>query len=147
MEESMPPVTVRHLMTSPVVTFFAEQTLPLAEDVMQLKHFRHLPVIDDAGHLVGLVSHRDLLAAQISTQTGLSADERRARQEDVRVAEIMTRDVWTVRPEALASVAGATLLDHKYGCLPVVDAAGILVGIVTDRDYLRFAVKALESFD
>jgi CBS domain-containing protein len=143
----MSPVLVKHLMTSPVVTFFAEQHLPLAEDVMKYKHFRHLPVIDDARRLVGLVSHRDLLAAQISTRTGLTRKERRAVQEEVLVGEIMTRDVWTVRPDVYASIAAATLLDHKYGCLPVVDEAGVLVGIITEHDFLRFATKVLEASD
>lgn len=143
----MPPVLVKHLMTSPVVTFFAEQSLPLAEDVMKLKHLRHLPVIDDERRLVGLVSHRDLLAAQISNRTGLTRDERRAVQDHVRVGHIMIKDVWTVRPDVNASVAAATLLDHKFGCLPVVDDKGVLVGIVTEHDFLRFATKILEGTD
>jgi CBS-domain-containing membrane protein len=45
-------------MSSPVVTFFPEQTLGLADDVMHLRHLRHIPVIDDERHVVGLVSHR-----------------------------------------------------------------------------------------
>ena len=124
-------VRVKHLMKSPVITFFAEQTLPLAGDVMKLKHLRHLPVIDDDRRLVGLVSHRDLLRAR----------------DQVRVSDIMTRDVWTVEPDTLASVAGQTLLDHKYGCLPVVDPDRRLVGIITERDFLRFAIKAIEMYD
>jgi len=143
----MPPVLVNHLMTSAVVTFFAEQSLALAEVVMRFKHFRHLPVVDDDGKLVGLVSQRDVLAAQLSTRTTLDRGARHAIDDHVQVSEIMTRDVWTVRPEALASTAAQTLLDHKYGCLPVVDDAGKLVGIVTDRDFLRFAMKVLEIHD
>jgi CBS domain-containing protein len=143
----MTPVLVKHLMTSPVVTLFAEQTLPLAEDIMHFKHIRHLPVIDDGGRLVGLVSHRDLLRAQISSLTGFSAEERRARQDDVRVRELMTRDVWTVRPDTLASVAGQTMAEHRYGCLPVVDEQHVLVGIVTERDFLRFATKTIGMRD
>ena len=134
-------------MTTPVVTLWAEQTLPLASDIMRFKHIRHLPVIDSERRLVGLVSHRDILAAQISTQTGLTDDEKRARQAGVTVDQIMTRDVWTVRPDALASAAGTTLLDHRYGCLPVVDQSGILLGILTERDFLRFAVKAIAQYD
>src|SRR5690349_14785958 len=112
-------VLVKHLMKSPVVSLFAEQTVPLAEDIMRFKHIRHLPVIDDEGHLVGLVSHRDLL---------------RARKPDLRVCDLMTRDVWTVTPDTLASVAGSTLGDHRFGCLPVVDARNVVVGIVTEHD-------------
>lgn len=143
----MPTVLVKHMMTVPAISFFAEQSLPLAEDVMRFKHLRHLPVTDDAGRLVGLVSHRDILRAQISSLTGFTTDERRARQSEVRMSELMTRDVWTVGPETLASVAGRTLLDHAFGCLPVVDADHHLVGIITERDFLRFAIRALEPFD
>ncbi len=134
-------------MSAPVVALFAEQSLPLAEDIMRFKHLRHLPVIDDTNRLVGLVSHRDLLRAQVSSLTGLTEAERRARQEDVKIAQIMTRDVWTAGPEMLASNAGWLLLDHHFGCLPVVDARGLLIGIVTERDYLRFAVKAIAMHD
>jgi len=141
------PVLVKHLMSSPVVSLFAEQTLPLAEDIMRFKHIRHLPVIDDAGRLVGLVSHRDLLRAQISSLTGLTEQQRRARQDDVRVRELMTRDLWTVHPETLASVAGQTMSEHRYGCLPVVDQNQVLVGIVTERDFLKFATKAIAMHD
>jgi CBS domain-containing membrane protein len=141
------PVLVRHIMSTPVVTFFAEQTLPLAEDVMRIHRFRHLPVIDSDRRLVGLITHRDLLRGQISVLTGLSEAQRRARQEDVRISQLMTRDVWTVSPETLASHAGQTLLDHKFGCLPVIDRDRVLCGIVTERDFLRFAIKTLEMHD
>ncbi|HUJ63666.1 MAG TPA: CBS domain-containing protein [Kofleriaceae bacterium] len=134
-------------MSTPVVTFFAEQTLPLAEDVMRIHRFRHLPVIDTDRRLVGLITQRDVLRGQISVLTGLSEAQRRARQEQVLISELMTRDVWTVNPETLASHAGQTLLDHKFGCLPVVDHDRVLCGIVTERDFLRFAIKALEIHD
>lgn len=140
-------VLVKHLMSSPVVSLFAEQTIPLAEDIMRFKHLRHLPVTDEHRRIVGLVSHRDLLRAQISSLTGLTNLERRSRQEEVRVSQIMTHDVWTVEPDALASAAGQTLLDHAFGCLPVIDADRVLVGIITERDYLRFAIKAIELHD
>jgi CBS domain-containing membrane protein len=143
----MPPVLVKHIMTAPVIALFAEQSLPLADDIMRFKHLRHLPVVDETNRLVGLVSHRDILGAQPSSLTGLSDSERRARQDHVKISEIMTRDLWTASADMLASTAGALLLDHRFGCLPVVDEAGVLVGIITERDFLKFAVKAIEQFD
>jgi CBS domain-containing membrane protein len=143
----MPPVLIQHIMSAPVVSLFAEQSLPLAEDIMRFKHLRHLPVIDETNRLVGLVSHRDILRAQISSLSGLTESERRSRQDSVKVAQIMTRDVWTVSPESFASNAGTLLLDHRFGCLPVIDHTGTLIGIVTERDYLRFAIKAIAMND
>lgn len=134
-------------MSTQVVTFFEEQTLSLAEDVMRIHKFRHLPVIDTGRRLVGLITQRDLLRGQISVLTGLTESERRARQEEIRISRLMTRDVWTVSPDTLASHAGQTLLDHTYSCLPVVDEERVLRGIITERDFLRFAIRALEIHD
>jgi CBS domain-containing membrane protein len=140
----MPPVLVKDLMSSPVVSLFEEQTLPLARDIMHFKHVRHLPVIDERKRLVGLVSQRDLLAAQLSNA---SADDCRALQDDVPVGSIMTRDVIAIRPTVKASVAAATLRDHKFGCLPVVDESYRLIGIVTEHDFLELATQMLEALD
>ncbi|MFN0249492.1 MAG: CBS domain-containing protein [Kofleriaceae bacterium] len=138
---------VRDIMTSDVVTFFEEQSLPLVEDVMRIHKFRHLPVIDSDRRLLGLITERDLLRGQISVLTGLSVDARRARQEHIKIQELMTRDVWTVRPDALASHAGEMLADHRFSCLPVVDDNHVLCGIITERDFLKFAIKALRVND
>lgn len=140
-------VLVKHIMSTPVVSLFAEQTLPLAEDIMRLKHLRHIPVIDDANRLVGVVSHRDILAAQISSLTNISFMARREIQDRTKIAEIMTTDVWTAGPDMTAATAGRLLLDHRFGCLPVVDNDGALVGIITERDFMNLAVKALDERD
>ena len=139
------PLLAKHIMSAPVITFFAEQTMPLAEDIMHFKHVRHLPVVDDAGKLVGLVSHRDLLRVQISSLTGLTETQRRAWQSDVRMGQIMTKDVWTIHPETDAAVAGRTLLDHEFGCLPVVDDHDRLVGIVTERDFIKYLLDRIDD--
>jgi CBS-domain-containing membrane protein len=137
-------ILVKDIMSRDIVTFFAEQTLPLAEDIMKIRRFRHLPVIDDAGRLAGLVTHRDLMQAQVSSLSGLTAEQRRARQEDIKVKAIMTRDVCTTSPGSSAAAAGRMLLEHRFGCLPVVDDRGRLVGIVTERDFLTYAVNHLD---
>lgn len=121
---------VRQLMTDDVVTLFEEQTLPLANDIMKLRHIRHLPVIDDHRRLVGLVTHRDVIAAH---------------DADIQVAEMMNRDLWTVHPSTTALRAAELLRDHRFGCLPVVDDDGRLVGIITEADFLGFAIHELSA--
>lgn len=143
----MQAVRAEHIMTSKLVTLFREQTLPLADELMKLKNIRHIPVVDEAGHLVGLVTHRDILRARISNLSGLDDDEIAARQTEIVVADIMNVDIWTVAPNTLASTAGKVLLDHRFGCLPVVDDNRLLVGILTEADFLRFAIKALAIND
>jgi CBS domain-containing protein len=139
----MSVVFVRDIMSSPVITLFAEQTMPLADDLMRFKKLRHLPVVDDDGCLVGLVTHHDVLSAQLSVLSGIDRADRVALQDGVRVRELMAREIWTVTPDTTAEHAGRLLLDHRFGCLPVLDADRRVIGIVTERDFLKFALKEL----
>ena len=63
----MSPVLVKHLMSSPVVSLFAEQTLPLVEDIMRFKHIRHLPVVE--GH-TAVAQHRVEHPEQVEVEAG-----------------------------------------------------------------------------
>ncbi len=135
-------VLVRELMTHEVFTLSAQQSVPLAQALMSMKHIRHVPIVDAAGHLEGLVTHRDLLSACISTLAPLSDDERSSLQLSVPIARIMQRDVWTVASTAPALSAARLMSDHRVGCLPVVDD-GKLVGILTGTDLLDLVGKSL----
>jgi CBS domain-containing protein len=126
---------VANLMTRAVFTLEPEQSLPLAESMMQLHHIRHLPVVDTKRAVVGLVTHRDLLRASISALAPLTAEERSSLQLSVPVGRIMQTNVWTVSSDTLAVNAARIMRDHRIGCLPVVDE-GRLVGILTEADLL-----------
>lgn len=134
---------VADLMTRKVHTLTDTQSLPLAESLMGLARIRHVPVVDEGGRLVGLVTHRDLLAAKISGLTPLSPEERSTLELSVPVSKVMRTDVWTIAPDALAVSAARILKDHRFGCLPVVEEDRRLVGIVTEADLLRLVTDAL----
>ncbi len=135
---------VRDLMSRDVVTLEADESLLLADDVMRLGRIRHLPVVR-AGKLVGLVSHRDMLRASVSSLAGLSRTEEASIKGAIPVREVMARDVRTVGPDEPALNACRILLERKVGCLPVVDPSGKLVGILTDADFVDLARKYLEE--
>jgi CBS domain-containing membrane protein len=134
---------VRTLMTSPVKTVGVSQSLPLAASIMELEKIRHLPVVDEEQRVVGLVTHRDILAAQISTLAPLSRDERGSLQLSIPVRSVMRTEVWTVASHALVATAARLLRDHRFGCLPVVDD-GVLVGIITESDILELVASGTE---
>lgn len=136
--------TVADLMTTKVVTFFEEQLLPLAEDLMRLKKMRHIPVIDDERRVVGIVTHRDILRVQSQSFFLVEGERPVTMAPSVPVKKVMSRDVWTVDQNASAYDAGKLLADHAFSCLPVIDSDHKLVGIVTDRDYLKYALTLLE---
>jgi CBS domain-containing membrane protein len=133
---------VRDLMTTDVVTLTEDETLAHAQRCMARGRIRHLPVVRD-GTLVGLVTHRDLLAASFSIFAEVEASEQRRVFTTVRVVEAMHRDVVTVSPGLAVSKAARILLENKYGCLPVVGEQNDLLGIVTEADFLRLTVSLL----
>jgi CBS domain-containing membrane protein len=58
----------------------------------------------------------------------------------------MRTDLKTIGPDDSLENAAKVLLNHKYGCLPVVDQR-ILVGILTEADFLKLTIQLLEALD
>jgi CBS domain-containing protein len=126
----MKKVLVRDIMSSPVEVLSVGDSLDLARHLMKAGHIRHLPVVDGQERLIGLVTHRKLLAAWVSH--GDPQHERpREIAREVPVEMLMEKSVMTIEPDAHASDAARLIETRKIGCLPVV-TGGKLVGIVTE---------------
>jgi CBS domain-containing membrane protein len=129
-------------MTRKIVTVSESDLLESLEEMMRRLRFRHLPVVDRHGKLVGLVTHRDLLSASASWLSDTEA-EQNAVINKLPVRRIMQHEVLTVQPEDSIVEAGKLLWGSKIGCLPVIDGDDALVGIVTEADFIRLAVQLL----
>jgi CBS domain-containing protein len=136
------PKTVAELMSRDVLTLREDQDLRHLGEVMSLFKFRHMPVTEDQ-RLVGLVSQRDVLRVSASSLLPGAKEQTDFLAGKFRVRDVMVRDVMTVNPETALSSAAKILLQHKLGCLPVVDEQNVLVGILTESDFVRFATQVL----
>jgi CBS domain-containing protein len=130
-------ISVADFMTKDLVTVRESDDLALAESLLRLGGIRHLPVVRQ-GQLVGLLTQRDVLR---SGQSG------RAGARTLLVSEIMSRELTTVRPAMALAQAARLMLERKFGCLPVCDEEGRLVGIVTEADFVRFAADMVRDLD
>ncbi|MCB1055027.1 MAG: CBS domain-containing protein [Acidobacteria bacterium] len=128
---------VQHLMSTDLFTVNEDEVVDLVACLMDWQHIRHVPVEDDQHRLVGLMSHRSLL--RLMTHGG----ERRA--ESIAVRDLMQKEVITISPQASTLEALELMKQHRIGCLPVVENER-LVGIITERDFLKIAGKLLEEF-
>lgn len=133
---------VRELMSTDLVTLTEDETLEHAQRCMARGRIRHLPVVRGTT-LVGLLTHRDLLAASFSIFAEVDHSEQRRIFGTVPVVEAMHRDVVTISPEMSVREAARILLQNKYGCLPVVGPSGELLGIITEADFLHLTVRLL----
>ena len=137
---------VRDIMSSPAITVSSDATLPAANALMKEKEIRHLPVLEK-GRLVGIVSRGDLREASISASINADQYELHFLLNKLTVGRLMTRKVRTVAPDALVVDAADLMTEHKIAGLPVVDADGVVVGIVTESDLLKMLVRRLRAAD
>jgi CBS domain-containing protein len=133
-------VTVRDLMARDPATLGRNETLDLAESIMNLGRIRHMPVVDD-GEIVGIVSQRDLFRSALITALGFGRKTTSALIKTITIKEIMTEHVITISPEASLKEAARVMIDKKIGCLPVVEDHK-LIGLLTETDILRYVVES-----
>lgn len=138
-EGIMKELAVGDLMSQLVLSVKQSDNLADVYDIMSENHIRHLPVVDDDDQVIGLVSHRDLLASALYTDQVLPVSEVQDFLRTMMVREIMVRGVETVTAEDSAAEAGRTMLENKFGCLPVVEG-NTLVGILTESDFIRHVI-------
>lgn len=130
--------TVEDFMSTAVITLKEGDELSGAQLEMQLADIRHLPVVDKKGHVVGIVSDRDILK---------NLSKLHDHHKPTPVAHIMARRVRTVTPATPAAEAASLMIEHKISCLPVIGDDEQIVGIITETDFVRIAEQALLGVD
>jgi CBS domain-containing protein len=129
--------TVGQFMATDLFTVRPDDLVDLAASVMDWRHIRHVPVEDEEGRLVGLVTHRALLRLLIRRTQTQNTDQ-------LIVREIMKADPITVSSTTPTLDALELMRHNKVGCLPVVDD-GRLVGIVTSFDFLDASARLFKE--
>ncbi|MCK5539446.1 MAG: CBS domain-containing protein [Deltaproteobacteria bacterium] len=136
---------VADIMTRDLFPLKANQTLNVVRLLMRTVQVRHVPILDDEEHFVGLLSHRDLLAYSISKLADINPIEQRELDRHIPIKDVMRTEIATTTPATDLKEAISSMLENKFGCLPVIDNQKNLVGIITDEDIIRLAIKLLEK--
>jgi CBS domain-containing protein/predicted CoA-binding protein len=135
-------MTVGERMTRNPVTVKAGDALKDALDKMKQGRFRHLPVIDDAGKLIGMISDRDIRLIRPSAAF-VSPEDAAAQLWSVAVRQAAVFNPVTIQPDAPLEKAAELMLRWDVGGLPVANDGEKLVGIITYSDLLReFVARA-----
>ncbi|WP_285906195.1 CBS domain-containing protein [Pseudodesulfovibrio pelocollis] len=137
---------VKDLMTTPVFSLRETDSLQSARSLMDLQRIRHIPIVTVDNIFAGLVTHRDVLAATISGLAEMDPETQSEIDAGIPIKEIMRSDIKTVDENSSLRIAAQTLLNHKYGCLPVVHD-GQLRGILTEADFLRLTINLMDALD
>ena len=116
------------VMTERPRTIARDSTIATAAQILEELEIRHLPVVDDAGELVGMISDRDLRGA---------IAEGGGPPPSARVEDVMSDEVVEALPDDELAEVAELMVDNRIGAVPIVDERGALVGIVSYVDLLR----------
>ncbi len=137
-------LTVGDLMQRNVVTARAGDNVESTYAAMLEGRFRHMPVVDAKGKLLGILSDRDLRNVLVFIH---EEDGKRSVVGDKKltVNKVMTRDPMSVDADDSVRTIVKLMVKHKVGCMPVCDESGFLKGVITETDMLRLLEELLAT--
>lgn len=130
---------VKDWMTKEVYTAEPKTRMLEAHKLMREKGIRRMPVVR-GGKVVGIMTRSDVRSAQPSSATTLNVWEMNYLLAELRVRDVMSKEVVTIRPEDTIKLAAELMHERRIGALPVVDEKGKLVGIITESDIFRVLI-------
>jgi acetoin utilization protein AcuB len=129
-------------MTREVITVEQEASIFDAQHLMAENKFRHLPVIDADGRLIGIVTDRDIRSA-LPYDFFKDPDSPKEKISALKVKDIMTKDPLSISPADTIQDALLLIQNSNVGALPVIDDDRRLKGIISVRDLLRAFINVL----
>jgi CBS domain-containing protein len=138
-------ILVSEWMTTPVEMINTDTPLADAYNTMMQLGIRRLPVVQQ-GKLVGIVTLGDLREARPSPATSLSIYELNYLLSKLTAAQVMTHNPYTVTADTPIQHAAPIMLGRKISGLPVVDAEGKPIGMITESDVFRMLIDQWDYF-
>ena len=123
---------VQDLMSSPTITCHINETLDIAAQKMWDEDIGALPIVDDGGQLIGMITDRDVCMGAYTQGRSLDV---------VPVRSAMARDVIWAHPEQSVGELEQVMSKHQVRRIPVIDGAGRPIGIVSLSDLARESVQ------
>lgn len=125
---------VKDSMTRNPYTVGINQSVSETLDIMSASKVHRLPVVDQKGKVLGLVTESLIASNTPNNASSLSVYELNYLLNKLQVKDVMVKDLFRIGPDALLEEAATILRKNDIGCLPVVDENDILLGIITHND-------------
>lgn len=131
---------VQEWMTKEVIAITRETSMMKASRLMKDKKVRRLPVVDEAGRVVGIISDRDVKEASPSKATTLDMHELYYLLSELKVKDIMTKTPVCAKENDSVEGVALVMMERGFGGMPVVADDNKLVGVITESDIFRVLV-------
>jgi CBS-domain-containing membrane protein len=137
-------ILIKDIMVTKLITVGLDAPFSKVWEMFTVHKIRHLPVVNHEKKLKGLVTQRDFYRI-VPPKREVEDDGSFYLKEDLDkfiLQKVMTVKVETLSPQDTLGKAIDIMVQKKYGCIPVVDEKGVLLGIVTQTD----ALKAIATY-
>ena len=134
---------VKDNMIAHPITLKPDQSVSEAVDLMSENSLHRLPVVDDNGKLLGLITETVITSNTPNNASTLSVFELNYLLNKLSIKDIMIKDVKTINKDALLEEAATIMRKYDVGCLPVVEEDNKLIGIITHNDIFTAFVDLL----
>lgn len=132
---------IQNWMTSDVISVTPETSVLKIGKLMKDNNIRRVPVLDENGRVLGIISDRDVRDASPSKATTLDMYEMHYLLAELKAKDVMTVGPVTIKPTDTVEIAAMLMLDKRFGGLPVVEESGRMVGIISDQDVFKALVS------
>lgn len=136
--------TVADLMITDLVTLKESDSLAKAKALMSEKNIRNLPVVDDEGNCLGMLTQREYLKHAFYLVSQFGTHQLAKKEEQTPVRNAMNKDILTVSASLSLRTAAEFFIENKYGSLPVVEDSK-LIGILSPIDFVKLAHDMLDK--
>jgi len=137
---------IRDWMSREVTTVSRDTSMLKASKIFKDNDFRRLPVVDEDGRLIGIVTDRDIKDASPSKATTLDVHELYYLLSEIKIKDIMTPNPYTIKIDDSLEKAAIRMLGKKVEGLPVVDDKNKVVGIITETDIFKALVNITGAY-
>ncbi|WP_462323416.1 CBS and ACT domain-containing protein [Desulfoplanes sp.] len=131
---------IREWMSQDVITVTPDTSMMKASKILKEKNIRRLPVVDESGKMVGIVTDRDIKEASPSKATTLDVHELYYLLSEIKIRDIMTKNPFCVDANGTVEKAAVVMREKKVEGLPVVDDGDKVVGIITETDIFNVMI-------
>jgi len=139
-------VLLKEIMTTPVTFVRIDAPFHEVADKITKNGIRHLPVVDEKNKLIGLITERDLFQLQSPRrlEDGTWYYDPEALDSFI-LNEVMNKKPFSFRPDNTVAEAILKMIEAQYGCIPITEKDGTLLGILTRTDLLELAAQILSE--
>ncbi len=132
---------IKGWMTTDVTTVTEDMSMMKASILMKEKRIRSLPVVDEKGKLVGIVTDTDLRDASPSKAATLDVHELNYLLSSMKIKDLMTKGPAYVKPDETVEFAAILMVENKISSLPVINNKDVLIGIITQTDVFKLLIN------